>query len=355
MKKIIAVFLVLSLLFVFAGCGKSDDVPTTTTPYIDSGVNNNYNNEYIDNSNLDTTYLNSDVITNVAPQPAETQNTPVVTQDSNSGSSQNSTTTEKNVEVTSAPTTTSAPKGVTPDSVETKDGIEKATYTTSERTYIVYYMSELLTHNSEFPVVSWANGTGCAPSLYDGLLREVAKGGFIVVASDETMAADGTAQIDAIDFVITESINKSSTLYKKVDLEKIAVFGHSQGGRSSVNAGAMDDRIACVLSLAGSNYFEEAEKLSKPVLFMAGSKDKIVDAEKWLVTAYNAVNGPATYASLNGAIHTTCCSNPTAYSRYVISWFNAWFYNDNNYKDMFKDGGELSSDSAWTGFMSKGF
>ena len=47
MKKIIAVFLSLSLLFVFAGCGKSDDVPTTTTPYIDSGVNNNYNNEYI--------------------------------------------------------------------------------------------------------------------------------------------------------------------------------------------------------------------------------------------------------------------------------------------------------------------
>ena len=278
-----------------------------------------------------------------------------MTQDSNSGSSQNSTTTEKNVEVTSAPTTTSAPKGVTPDSVETKDGIEKATYTTSERTYIVYYMSEFLTHNSEFPVVSWANGTGCAPSLYDGLLREVAKGGFIVVASDETMAADGTAQIDAIDFVITESINKSSTLYKKVDLEKIAVFGHSQGGRSSVNAGAMDDRIACVLSLAGSNYFEEAEKLSKPVLFMAGSKDKIVDAEKWLVTAYNAVKGPATYASLNGAIHTTCCSNPTAYSRYAISWFNAWFYNDNNYKDMFKDGGELSQDSNWSGFMCKGF
>lgn len=353
MEKIIAVFLVLSLLFVFAGCGKSDDVPTTTTPYIDSGVNNNYNNEYIDNSNLDTTYLNSDVITNVAPQPTVSQNVQNTTESGGGGSSENTTTTVQE-KPTEAPTT-SAPKGVTPDSVETKDGIEKAIYTTSERTYIVYYMSELLTHNSEFPVVSWANGTGCAPSLYDGLLREVAKGGFIVVASDETMAADGTAQIDAIDFVITESINKSSTLYKKVDLEKIAVFGHSQGGRSSVNAGAMDDRIACVLSLAGSNYFEEAEKLSKPVLFMAGSKDKIVDAEKWLVTAYNAVKGPATYASLNGAIHTTCCSNPTAYSRYAISWFNAWFYNDGNLKAIFTDGGELSQDSNWSGFMCKGF
>jgi alpha-beta hydrolase superfamily lysophospholipase len=242
-----------------------------------------------------------------------------------------------------------------PDSVESSNGIEKATYTTSDRTYIVYYMSELLTHNSKFPIVSWANGTGCPPSLYDGLLRELASAGFIVVASDETMAADGTAQIAQIDFVIEENSNKSSALYKKVNSSKIGVIGHSQGGRSSVNAGAVDDRILCVLSLAGSNYFEEAEKLSKPVLFMAGSKDKIVDAEKWLVTAYNAVTGPAVYASLNGAIHTTCCSNPAAYSRYVISWFNAWFYNDGNLKAIFTDGGELSQDSDWSDFMCKGF
>ena len=352
MKKIIAVFLALSLLFVFAGCGKSDDVPTTTTPYIDNGVNNNYDNEYIDNSNLDTTYLNSDIITNVAPQPTVTQNVQNTTESSGGGNSENTTTVQE--KPTEAPTT-SAPKGLTPDSVESSNGIEKATYTTSDRTYIVYYMSELLTHDSKFPIVSWANGTGCPPSLYDGLLRELASAGFIVVASDETMAADGTAQIAQIDFVIGENSNKSSALYKKVDSSKIGVIGHSQGGRSAVNAGAMDDRILCVLSLAGSNYVEEAEKLSKPVLFMAGTKDKVVDANKWLVTAYNAVKGPAVYASLNGAIHTTCCSNPTAYSRYAISWFNAWFYNDNNHKDMFTDGGELSTDSNWSGFMCKGF
>lgn len=352
MKKIIAVFLSLSLLFVFAGCGKSDDVPTTTTPYIDSGVNNSYDNNYVDNSDIYATNVNSDIITNVAPQPTVTQNVQNTTESSGGWNSENSTTVQE--KPTEAPTT-SAPKGLMPDSVESKGGIEKATYTTSDRTYIVYYMSELLTHDSKFPIISWANGTGCPPSLYDGLLRELASAGFIVVASDETMAADGTAQIAQIDFVIEENSNKSSALYKRVNSSKIGVIGHSQGGRSAVNAGAMDDRIACVLSLAGSNYVEEAEKLSKPVLFMAGTKDKVVDANKWLVTAFNAVKGPAVYASLNGAIHTTCCSNPTAYSRYAISWFNAWFYNDGNLKAMFIDGGELSQDSDWSGFMCKGF
>lgn len=351
MKKIIAVLLILTLTFAFVACGKADETPTTTLPYIDSGLNNNYSNDYVDNSYNDTTY--SAIVTNVAPQPTETASVQNTTE--NSANNSNSTVTTTPSEQPTVAPTTSAPKGVTPDSVESNSGIEKATYTTSDRTYIIYYPSELLNSKSKYAILSWANGTGCAPSLYDGLLKEIAKGGFIVVASSETMSADGTAQIAQIDFVIDENSNKSSALYKKVNTSKIGVFGHSQGGRSSVNAGAMDSRITCVLSLAGSSYTEEAAKLSKPVLFMAGTKDKIVDADRWLVTAYNSVSGPAVYASLNGAIHTTCCSNPTAYSRYIISWFNGWFYNDNNYKDMFKDGGELSQDSAWTGFMCKGF
>ena len=352
MKKIIAVFLALSLSFVFVGCGKSDEVPTTTTPYVDSGVNNNYNNEYIDNSDIYATDVNSNIVTNVAPQPTETQSVQNTTLNIDNNTSDNTTTTNVQTPVIN---TTSAPTGLTPNSVESNGGVEKATYNMSERTYIVYYMSELLTHNSKYPIVSWANGTGCPPSLYDGLLRELASAGFIVVASDETMAANGSAQIAAIDFLIEESNNSVSVLYKKVNTSRIGVIGHSQGGRSAVNAGAIDSRITCVLSLAGSNFVEEAEKLSKPVLFMAGSKDKVVDPQKWIVTAFEAVKGPAVYASLNGAIHTTCCSDPTAYSRYAISWFNAWFYNDVNYKSMFTEGGALANDTNWSGFMCKGF
>ncbi|MBE6751200.1 MAG: hypothetical protein E7556_01595 [Ruminococcaceae bacterium] len=347
MKKIVAVFLVLTLLFVLVGCGKKDEVPTTTTPYVDTGLNNNYNNDYVSESYIDTTY--SDSVTDTLSTTILTTSNQSVT---HSNQSERTTLSET---VADKPITTNAPNGLTPDSIESNGGIEKATYNMSERTYIVYYMSELLTHNSKYPIVSWANGTGCPPSLYDGLLRELASAGFIVVASDETMAANGSAQIAAIDFLIEESNNSVSVLYKKVNTSRIGVIGHSQGGRSAVNAGAIDSRITCVLSLAGSNFVEEAEKLSKPVLFMAGSKDKVVDPQKWIVTAFDAVKGPAVYASLNGAIHTTCCSNPTAYSSYAINWFNAWFYNDGNLKSMFTDGGALANDANWSGFMCKGF
>ncbi len=346
MKRVIAVFLAFALSLILVGCGKNNQAPVTTNSYVDTNVNNNLdNNYYNENTYSDNTYTTDGVYPTEALTQAATQSVPTtiennVNNDATQGEPQ-------------APNT-SVQSGVTPDSVESNNGIQKATYNTSSRTYIVYYPSDLLSHSATFPVISWANGTGCPPSLYDGLLRELASAGFIVVASDETMAADGTAQIAAIDFVISEGNNKASALYNKVHKSRIGVIGHSQGGRSAVNAGAADSRITCVISLAGSNYVEEAQKLSKPVLFMAGTKDKVVDANKWLVTAYNAVSGPAVYASLNGAIHTTCCSDPTAYSVYAINWFNAWFYNDGNLKAMFTDDGKLATDSNWSGFMCKG-
>ena len=158
MKKLITVLLILTLIFAFVACGKSDEVPTTTLPYVDSGVNNNYNNEYVDNSYIDTTYSNSDVITNVAPQPTETQVVQNTTQ-SSSGSGSNSTPTTTAENVTVAPTT-SAPKGLTPDSVESNGGVEKATYNISERTYIVYYPTELLNSKSQMDgtIVELING-----------------------------------------------------------------------------------------------------------------------------------------------------------------------------------------------------
>ena len=168
------------------------------------------------------------------------------------------------------------------------------------------------------------------------------------------MAADGTAQIASLDFVLSESNNSSSVLYKKVNTGKLGVAGHSQGGRSSVNAAVKDSRIDCVLSLAGSNFLEEAEPLSTPAFFMTGTKDMIVSSSKWVKPAYDVSKGPAVYASLKNGIHTTCCTDPGKYSNYIIKWFDIYLKGDSGAKAIFKNGGQLSQDSAWTDFACKG-
>ncbi len=66
------------------------------------------------------------------------------------------------------------------------------------------------------------------------------------------MAADGKEQIASIDYILNENKNKKSIFYQHVDTAKIGAAGHSQGGRSCVNAAALDKRISCIFSIAGA-------------------------------------------------------------------------------------------------------
>lgn len=218
---------------------------------------------------------------------------------------------------------------------------------------IIFYPADLATGNETYPVIAWANGTMCAPGLYYELLSQIAAGGYIVVTNTNMMSADGTAQIGSIDYILEMNADPNSIFYQKVDTENIGVAGHSQGGRSSVNAAVADSRIDCVLSIAGSNYKSEAKKLSTPTLFTTGSLDSIVMPAMWVKPAYQACTGTAVYASLKGGVHTSCVLNPGKYADYAISWFDAFLKDDANAKKVFQPGGAFSKDSNWGKYASK--
>jgi predicted dienelactone hydrolase len=220
---------------------------------------------------------------------------------------------------------------------------------------IIYYPASLPTSDETYPVIVWANGTMCAPALYHGLLSKLAAGGYIVVTNTDMMAANGESQRKSIDFILAQNNNPDSVFYGKVDAGKIGAAGHSQGGRSAVNAAAADSRIVAVLSLAGSNYKDEAKKLSTPTFFIAGGADMMVMPSMWIKPAYKNCNGPAVYACLKGAIHTNCCLNPSDYAGYAIAWFDAWLKGDADAMSVFRSGGALSKDRDWKDFACKGF
>lgn len=218
---------------------------------------------------------------------------------------------------------------------------------------IIFYPADLVESDATYPVIAWANGTMCAPGLYYSLLSKIAAGGYIVVTNTNMMSADGTAQIASIDFILKKNADPNSIFYQKVDTENIGVAGHSQGGRSSVNAAVADDRIDCVLSIAGSNYKSEAKKLSTPTLFTTGSLDSIVMPALWVKPAYQACTGTAVYASLKGGVHTSCVLDPDKYADYAIKWFDAFLKDDVAAKKVFQPGGAFSKDSDWGKYSSK--
>ena len=349
-KNIISLILVSILVFSVAACGKNDEASQTETTTTNTDV-------YVDNTVQAT-------VTNSIYQPTETFTQGAQNYTSAPTTLSTTQSTSSQVE-TQAPTTpvnnTTPPHQETPVPQPTQTQESNATpsgygsYTADYKgvNQVIFYPAAEST-NAVFPVVVFANGTGFDYKIYEKLLIAIAEKGFIVVANSETMSADGSAQRSSLDFIISENNNKSSVLYKNVNTRKVAAAGHSQGGRSAVNAAAADSRFNCVISLAGSNFTEEAEKLSTPTLFMAGTMDMIVNANQWVKPAYEVCKGPAVYVSLINGIHTSCCTNPETYMPYISKWLNIWLNGETSLKADFRSGGQLSQDSAWTEFASRG-
>ncbi len=340
-KSFVALLLVTVILFSFTGClkidfskfKKEDTTASSTAPY-----NTQVYNDLPSQGSIDTATYPSDTQAFSAVTPADTVPQSTASQ----------------VPSTEAPTYTQAPT-TTEAPIITDTGVTTYTAEYSGVTQTVFYSQSILNDSYTYPVLIFANGTGFDYKIYEKLLVKLAENGYIVVANSETMAADGTAQIASLDFIISENTNSSSVLCGKINTDKAAAIGHSQGGRSAVNAAVKDSRFDCVLSLAGSNYVEEAEPLSTPALFMAGTKDMIVSANKWVKPAYDVAKGPAVYVSLVDGTHTSCCKDPDTYTKYAIQWFDIWLKNDNSAKDTFRNGGALSNDGAWTEFSCKNF
>ncbi|MCH5191788.1 MAG: hypothetical protein J1F23_06440 [Oscillospiraceae bacterium] len=261
---------------------------------------------------------------------------------------------------TAAPTTTKAAgttaSGGKHDSTTTTEAAKPevtGTKTLTSGNKTVVYPKALETSSKRYPVIVWANGTGCPTSTYMSLLEKFANAGYVVVADSSVMTADGTSQRNSIDFIIKEAGNSSSVFYSKIDTQKVGASGHSQGGRSCVNAAQADSRIKCIVSIAGASSADEAKGLKAPTLYLTGTSDMVVVSSQWVKPSYDATVGRAVYASLKGAVHTTCMTNPEKLSDYCISWFDAYLKNDSTAMAVFADGGKLATDSNWQDFASK--
>jgi predicted dienelactone hydrolase len=258
-------------------------------------------------------------------------------------------TTTAAVQTTAAPTT--VPQ--TQQEVVTEAPEITGVKTITDGNKTVVYPLALESVQKTYPVISWANGTGCPTQLYAKLLEAIANGGYIVVADSSVMSGDGTAQIDSVNYILNKNSDSSSVFYNKVDTYAIGVCGQSQGGRSCINAAQKDSRIRCVVSIAGASTADEARGLSVPCFFITGTSDNIVDSSKWCKPSYDAVTGRAAYASIVGGTHLSFSTHTATMAEYTVNWFDAYLKGDDNAKQVFYNGGKLSTDGAWTDFQNK--
>jgi len=134
-------------------------------------------------------------------------------------------------------------------------------------------------------IVAFGNG-GCLNdgSNYRDLLSEVAAKGFLVIANGAMMPAaidnsTTAAQLtEALDWAIQENARKDSKHAGTLDTGKIAVMGHSCGGRQAL-AVSSDPRVKTSLILnSGASAADTLKKLHGPILYLSGGPTDIASA-----------------------------------------------------------------------------
>ncbi len=139
-------------------------------------------------------------------------------------------------------------------------------------------------------IVAFGNG-GCLNdgSNYRDLLSEVAAKGFLIIANgpiapeavtNSTTAAQLT---EALDWAIQENSRKGSKHAGTLDITKIAVMGHSCGGRQALTVSS-DPRVKTSLilnsgvSTAGAEPPDTLKRLHGPMLYLSGGPTDIAAA-----------------------------------------------------------------------------
>ena len=221
--------------------------------------------------------------------------------------------------------------------------------------HLIYYPKWMETSQVQMPILVFANGTGCAPVLYISFLMQMAEQGFVVVESSNIMSGDGQDQIACLDYILTKNTDPSSVFCGKLDAGRVGTFGHSQGGRGSVNAAISDPRFKAVIYIAGSSYVWETQNLTTPTLFLSARTDFFVFSPVWVRPNYEVCSAPAVYANMIGGYHTKVFLKPSTYNYYCTEWFKAWLNGDQEALDRFRPGGQMSQDPGWEDFASKNF
>lgn len=132
--------------------------------------------------------------------------------------------------------------------------------------YVVYYPLDLLeTKGRKYPAIVLCNGTGFPASRYPNVFRHFASWGFIVIGTEEKMSGKGLGAEKCMIALIAFNQMKDHLLSGRVDLDRVGIAGHSQGGAGAFNGATKHKH---------SSYF-------KTIVSVSGTHQALADS--WLL------------------------------------------------------------------------
>lgn len=103
--------------------------------------------------------------------------------------------------------------------------------------YRVWYPAELeKKKETKYPLIIMCNGTGYRATRLEPLFRHLASWGFIVVGTEEEWSGKGRGTILSLRYILKHNQTPGSPFYDRIDMDRIGIAGHSQGGAGAINA-----------------------------------------------------------------------------------------------------------------------
>ncbi|WP_171056211.1 alpha/beta hydrolase [Paenibacillus sinopodophylli] len=226
-----------------------------------------------------------------------------------------------------------------------------------EKLYKVYYPSE---NQLKHPLIAWGNGTGALPEQYDELFRHLASWGFVIIDTYSTTTGTGKEIIASIEYMLAENDKPDSPFYQRIQPDRVAAAGHSQGSTGVINAHTnfeSGDLIQTVVSIAlpELKYCDpedvyDTSALKVPFLILGGTRDFIISSSasnKLALTNANA-SIPAMMAMAKGAAHTAIEQDGGKHRGYLTAWMRYQLLNDSDAKKAFAgDQAEILTNNNW--------
>ena len=95
----------------------------------------------------------------------------------------------------------------------------------------IYYPNEMILFpGKKYPLVIMVNGSGVEYAKYEPTLKHLSSWGFIVAGNDDPSTCAGDSVVKTLEYILNLNKSNDSIFYNKIDIEKIGLSGHSQGG-----------------------------------------------------------------------------------------------------------------------------
>jgi dienelactone hydrolase len=163
------------------------------------------------------------------------------------------------------------------------------------------------------PGISFGHGFLVNPDKYRSTFAHLASWGYVVIASRSggELFPNHQKFADDLRFCLTwlveQTQNPSSGLYDFLDIDALALSGHSMGGGASILAAAADSRVKALANLAAADTNPSAvsamQNVKVPVSLISGSDDTIVPVGSHGQLMYNNGSIPKQIPVIAGASH----------------------------------------------------